>query len=78
MVKIYNQTISCQFSGIQCNASHDFIHFWDNQYGNCYTFNRDSSKKTSATGEDAGLELELVVRKNIISIIIFYETKFNF
>jgi hypothetical protein len=61
-------TISCQFqfSGIQCNASNDFIHFWDNQYGNCYTFNGDSSKKTSATGEVTGLELELVVRKNII------------
>ena len=36
--------ISCQFNGKSCSESNgDFKKFWNNIYGNCYTFNSDSN-----------------------------------
>lgn len=55
-----DMTISCQYNGIPCNVSNNFIQYWDNQYGNCYTFNTDGALKTSSTGDGHGLEMELV------------------
>jgi hypothetical protein len=60
-----DMTISCQYNGIPCNVSNNFIQFWDNRYGNCYTFNADSAQKTSSTGGDHGLVMELVCSNNI-------------
>ena len=57
--------ISCTFNGIECTAD-DFIRYWDNNYGNCYTFNHgktSSYQKTSAHGSDYGLKLQLAVSK---------------
>lgn len=55
--------VSCTFNGIKCTAN-DFKQFWNNNYGNCYTFNYATAPKyriTSAYGSDYGLKLELVV-----------------
>ena len=57
--------ISCTFNGIECTAD-DFIQYWDNAYGNCYSFNYQSNatkslRKTSASGPEYGLKLQLVV-----------------
>jgi hypothetical protein len=58
--------ISCEYNKVQCSAN-DFTKYWDNQYGNCYTFNKanDSTQpiKSSVTGEKHGLELQIVVGK---------------
>lgn len=61
--------VSCSYNGITCHA-HDFTLYWDNNYGNCYTFNygtynatTSSYKKTSAHGSESGLKLELSVSK---------------
>ena len=61
-----DMTISCQYNGIPCNVSNNFVQYWDNRYGNCYTFNKDGALKTSSTGDDHGLEMELVCCKIII------------
>jgi hypothetical protein len=61
--------VSCKFNGEYCSeANGKFYKFWNNQYGNCYSFNygKQSSNpilKTSATGDQSGLHLELVVSK---------------
>lgn len=58
-----DMTISCQYNGIACNVSNNFVQYWDNTYGNCYTFNKDGALKTSSTGENSGLKMELVCSK---------------
>jgi hypothetical protein len=66
--------ISCKFQGVTCTES-DFYLFHDYNYGNCYRFNGGSSlsnqsfsyhkfssydlKKTTKTGWENGLQLEL-------------------
>ena len=61
--------ISCKFNGDYCSeADGSFYRFWNNQYGNCYSFNygqqpSSSFLQTSATGDQSGLHLELVVSK---------------
>ena len=55
--------ISCQFNGNSCSESNgDFKNFWNNIYGNCYTFNSD--KKIYLTGNQNELHLEMTVGKN--------------
>jgi hypothetical protein len=58
--------ISCEYNKVQCSAE-NFIKYWDNQYGYCYTFNKGNDStpplKSSVTGEKHGLELEIVVSK---------------
>ena len=60
--------ISCEYNKAQCNWL-NFTRYWDNQFGNCYTFNRgnDSTEplKSSVTGEKHGLQIEVVVSKLI-------------
>ena len=58
-----DMTISCEYNGIQCNASNDFVQYWDNQYGNCYTFNKNEGLLSSSIGDRDGLKMELVVSK---------------
>ena len=65
----YDMMISCTFNGQQCYAT-DFKQYWDNYYGNCYTFNygNDNSSdsrylKTSAFGVTNGLKLQHIVSK---------------
>ncbi|KFM78077.1 Amiloride-sensitive sodium channel subunit alpha, partial [Stegodyphus mimosarum] len=53
----------CSFNSIPCNES-DFAFFQSMQYGNCYTFNKDSGsnialRNVSKVGSDNGLELHL-------------------
>jgi len=52
--------ISCYYNELQC-FSGDFTWFFDYNYGNCYTFNANSSsvKKISNAGPMYGLQLEL-------------------
>ena len=59
--------VSCSYNGQKCTAS-DFKQYWDNYYGNCYTFNygfynttTSSYLETSASGFTNGLKLQLVV-----------------
>ena len=64
--------LSCSYNGFTCTAN-DFTKFWSNMYGNCFTYNHGTSKntsndtsnllKTSVTGEEYGLHLELAVRR---------------
>ncbi|KFM78078.1 Amiloride-sensitive sodium channel subunit alpha, partial [Stegodyphus mimosarum] len=58
----------CSFNSLKCNES-DFMFFQSMQYGNCYTFNKDSGSNTalrnvSKVGSDNGLELELDLNLN--------------
>jgi len=51
---------------IPCDQN-NYTRYWDNRYGNCYTFNNanDSTqpKKSIVTGVKHGLELPIVVSK---------------
>ena len=62
----YDMLISCQYNKVSCDAK-NFTRYWDNNYGNCYTFNNGDNStellKSGVTGENNGLELELVVSK---------------
>jgi hypothetical protein len=62
----FDMLISCQYNKIPCDQN-NYTRYWDNRYGNCYTFNKanDSTqpKKSSVTGEKLGLELQIVVSK---------------
>lgn len=56
--------ISCEYNKKACNSS-DFTHFWNNMYGNCYTFNSGSKTKileSNRIGIDFGLKMELSTR----------------
>lgn len=50
--------ISCFYNGLKCNLS-DFTKSFSFEYGNCYTFNKNTSKKTSKTGYTGGLTMEI-------------------
>ena len=58
---LYDMLVSCDYNGNSCNAD-NFTTYWDNDYGNCYTFNggKEDILKTSATGYQYGLKLELL------------------
>ncbi len=65
----YDMLISCQYiniTKIPCDQN-NYTRYWDDRYGNCYTFNNanDSTqpKKSIVTGEKHGLELLIVVSK---------------
>ena len=64
--------ISCNYNGIPCDES-NFTRFWNNQYGNCYTFNDGSNSasliQSSSTGSQYGLKMELVVSKYHLTIV---------
>jgi hypothetical protein len=52
--------ISCQYNGNSCSETNgDFKKFWNNIYGNCYTFN--SGNNSYLTGDQNGLHLEMIV-----------------
>ena len=54
--------ISCQFNGNLCSETNwDFKRFWNNIYGNCYTFNGGNNSYLS--GDQIGLHLEMIVSK---------------
>jgi hypothetical protein len=54
--------ISCQFNGHSCSEKNgDFKRFWNNIYGNCYTFN--GGNNSYLTGDQNGLHLEMIVSK---------------
>jgi len=54
--------ISCQYNGHSCSeAITDFKIFWNNIYGNCYTFN--SENYSYLTGNRYALQLEMIVCK---------------
>ena len=53
--------IRCSFNNFPCNSS-DFTWYFDENYGNCYTFNSGfDSKKSTLVGLDFGLKLTLYV-----------------
>lgn len=62
--------ISCYFNGDRCYSS-NFSHFYSFEYGNCYTFNKDASQKTSKAGPENGLSMELFVGFPGNKILIF-------
>jgi hypothetical protein len=54
--------ISCQYNGNLCSEKNgDFKRFWNNIYGNCYTFN--GGNNSFLTGDQNGLHLEMIVSK---------------
>jgi hypothetical protein len=54
--------ISCQYNGHSCSETNgDFKRFWNNIYGNCYTFN--GGNNLYLTGDQHGLHLEMIVSK---------------
>jgi hypothetical protein len=54
--------ISCQYNGHLCSETNgDFKRFWNNIYGNCYTFN--DGNNSYLTGDHHGLFLEMIVGK---------------
>ena len=60
--------VSCHYNGEVCSETNgSFYRYWNNNYGNCYSFNLGiqpaSLLQTSSTGQHSGLELELVVSK---------------
>ena len=36
-----DMSILCEYSGIQYNASNNFVKYWNNHCGNCHTFNKE-------------------------------------
>jgi hypothetical protein len=62
----YDMLVSCEYNKVQCSAE-NFIKYWDNQYGYCYSFNKGNDStpplKSSVTGEKHGLELEMIASK---------------
>ena len=62
----YDMRLRCSFNKILCYEN-NFTQYWDNQYGNCYTFNKGNDSvqplKSSTTGESNGLNFELLVSK---------------
>jgi hypothetical protein len=67
--------LSCLFDYQFCNSS-DFKWEWDNYYGNCYSFNFNSSsnelKKSYISGSTFGLQLELYV--NFYERLMFFNS----
>ena len=68
--------VSCYYNKAKCNGS-DFNWVRSNEFGNCYTFNdlisngaEVSSKSTSKTGPEFGLNLEIFIGVSGIDIII--------
>jgi hypothetical protein len=54
--------ILCQYNGHSCSEINgDFKRFWNNFYGNCYTFN--GGNNSYLTGDQNGLHLEMIVSK---------------
>jgi hypothetical protein len=56
----------CEYNGEPCSTS-DFVQFWHNDYGNCYTFNGGQNgsvvRQTNTAGPYYGLKLDLFVRE---------------
>ena len=80
--------VSCQYNGRTCSQKNgDFTWFWNNNYGNCYTFNGVNQPtailKTTSTREQSGLQLELItsaliyIRELFIreEVLIFWKKK---
>ncbi len=54
--------ISCQYNRHSCSETNgDFKRFWNNIYGNCYTFN--GGNNSYLTGDQNGLHFEMIVSK---------------
>ena len=51
--------ISCIFNNKDCDLENDFVHYYDQMYGNCFKYNADKSKMISQSGSMNGLQLEL-------------------
>uniref|UniRef100_A0A914VQF6 Uncharacterized protein n=1 Tax=Plectus sambesii TaxID=2011161 RepID=A0A914VQF6_9BILA len=56
--------LSCKFGGKVCDFAKESQRFYDDVYGNCYTWNYDSSERMVAAGIDNGLQLVLMVSVN--------------
>ena len=54
--------ISCFYNGVKC-YNKDFVYYYTYEYGNCFTFNKNSSsiRKTKLSGPGTGLQLEIFV-----------------
>jgi hypothetical protein len=61
-----DMVISCLYNNYACRTL-DFVYFWDFNYGNCWTFNKEKKtsgsvlKKTGRVGPHNGLTMELFV-----------------
>ena len=60
---------SCTFNGESCMNSDDaWDHYWDKEYGFCFSFNRGNEtlkpKMTSAKGNKYGLQMEFITSLN--------------
>ncbi len=83
---------SCQLNQMVCKiydynmpgpffSNGDFTQFWDNQYGNCFTFNDGSlfpSLKTSKSGPNNGLKMTIKpkmegITKFILSLVLDFK-----
>jgi hypothetical protein len=71
----FDMLVSCYFNGQACSYNlGSFSMYWDNDYGNCFTFNPDSEIVSTSTGDggDDGLQIELVVSMHSRIYIKFY------
>jgi acid-sensing ion channel 1 len=63
--------LNCDYNGKPCSTS-DFVQFWHNDYGNCYTFNSGKNgsvvRQTNTPGSNYGLKLDLFVREYLLNI----------
>ena len=64
----YDMLVSCYFNGEACSYNlGQFNIYWDNNYGNCFTFNPSTDANTTfrststGEGDGNGLQIELVV-----------------
>lgn len=65
---LLNMVRKCSFNFVTCDHK-DFAYFYNKQYGNCYTFNKNTQngrglRTVKKIGPESGLELELNVELN--------------
>ncbi|ESO09375.1 hypothetical protein HELRODRAFT_168356 [Helobdella robusta] len=60
--------LDCEFAGVSCMDTNDFVHTVNNVYGNCYTFNSallaKEIKVTKLSGPKYGLKITFNVEQN--------------
>uniref|UniRef100_A0A914UN08 Uncharacterized protein n=1 Tax=Plectus sambesii TaxID=2011161 RepID=A0A914UN08_9BILA len=69
--QLHDLIVHCAFDGRECNLDRDFVQFWNDLYGNCFTFNGGNlksnySKKVQTTaGPINGLVLVLNIQSKL-------------
>ncbi|XP_070558481.1 uncharacterized protein [Ptychodera flava] len=60
-----DMVLQCEYNGMPCNVSTDFMSFQDQQYGNCYTFTIDATaEQFPKAGINSGLKLTVFAEQD--------------